>query len=150
MFSRKCQVLNYHISWEKIYSVDQNVNFTLSLESQLPFLSFDHFFVLSVWLIHFTGGMLPAFTIYPRYPIHIYIYIYIQYILHIQYILSLDNTCLGHFWQISRVELLPPTVWLPYVHFSFYCGYNPEAARRRVLGSIVFPIGGLGSSRYMA
>ena len=37
------------------------------LQSKPRFLSSDHFFVFSVKLIHFTGGMLPVYTIYIQY-----------------------------------------------------------------------------------
>ena len=43
------------------------------LPSKLRFSSSDHFFVFSVQLIHFTGGMFPVYTVYIQ---------YIQYILY--------------------------------------------------------------------
>ena len=43
------------------------------LPSKLRFSSSDHFFVFSVQLIHFTGGVFPVYTVYVQ---------YIQYILY--------------------------------------------------------------------
>ena len=73
MFSTKCQVQNDPQTGRKIHVFVKICNLHCILQSKLRFSSSDHFFVFSVQLIHFTGGVFPVYTVYIQ---------YIQYILY--------------------------------------------------------------------
>ena len=75
MFSTKCQVQNGRTNLWKFDVFVKICHLHYILQSKLRFPNSDHFFVFSVQSIHFTGGVLPVYTIY------------IQYIQYIQYIL---------------------------------------------------------------
>ena len=122
MFSRKCQVQNDRINWEKISCFCQKLDLTLYFAIKTSIFKLRPLFrflcLINSFYRRYVSCIYNIYPIYPIYPIDI------QYIQYIQYILQIHRLISNFFRSVTAKKTLEKQLSLMsrrHIEFIFLC-----------------------------